>query len=218
MSTMDLYEYFKKGMIEMTKLNFNSASNRPEPAMFLGVRKSVLPKISKMIPQALLDEHKHEFENENAIHAIYMPLGMLFRDMGSPIASDIGKGIARKLMAETIQEIRKHDYNAVMFSAFITEAFVKVNHLPKNGKGTEVDEFLNSKDYKRPSLDPTSEEKVMISLETQNSSEMIMFDIVENKETDFLELVNEKQIGDSKTPMQGLFGGLIYNGINSNHN
>ena len=215
MNTMDLYEYFKKGMINMAKQNFVSVKSRPEPAVFLGVKRSVLPKITHMIPQDIREQVMKNGASDDAIHVICLPLGIFFEDRGNDHVNDVGKTLARKLVGETIDQIRTHDYNGVMFTAFICEVFVQVKHL-NNAK--TVDELLNSKDYKRPSKDPEAQDKVIITLETQNSSEIIMFDIIENKETDYMEIINEESAGDNKSASHGLFGGLIHNGINTNHN
>lgn len=228
MSTQELFSYFKKGIVSMVEEHFNHHGKQElEPAVFVGVRRNALMKHEKF-KQSLPDELKEQIigslEEDRSIHTLCLPLGPFFSDKGSQIMNQFGKELARKVVDDAIQDLKKIDLNAVMFIVFVTEAFM----VEQTTKGTDLANDLATgkktvEDVARESIPPggvkdmpDAKERLVLMFETLTSSQLVAFDIL--RSDTYQEAINMQEYPETNNPGGGLFSGILHKGMHTNVN
>lgn len=225
MSTAELYEHFKNGMISLVEMNFSEPGANPPPSVFLGVRKSALEKkLNKVKEEGKVDKYKIERmsedlveDNDNKIHTLHIDLGMFFMDHGNDFMNAVSKDAAQRMVKDAISSMQKEDINSVMFMCFISEAFmteiptdkISPQHLKMIEQHEIQPEELIAKYYPQ-FMDNLKKDKVVLMFETSTFSEVVSFDVLQNEERTFKELINMHSIGRTEGAASGLFGGMLH--------
>lgn len=236
MSYEEKYEEFKKGVIELLKLNFNGKVHPLEPIVFLGVKQEVLEHFMKEKLNSECDCESCKANKEmmmsinpedtkDKIHILpimisnELEFGIKMSAVFGEMAVDSAKEIIDKKVHGVIEQLNKITYNAVQYSAHISEAYL-VEH-----KFTEKDQALqnmgmpNALDDIEKQLKesggvknhPESKEKAIIVLETLHFSELVTFDMLRSEGSDYQELINEYCHSHADTPQTGRYlTGLIH--------
>ena len=221
--TMDLFELFKEEMIEKTQEAFN-ISDDLRPIIFLGVRKNaMLDQINK--EPSLNEQYKQYIDAadgdedlimDKSIHCAMIPLGQFFEDTGIPELNNITKMMARNMIDKIVTDMRKVDINSVMFSAFISEAWMGEHVMTDKEKraaqlGKEmpgpIQEHINK--GKRVKDFPGAKEKVVLCFETRMGSQICTFDI-DRSDPIQKKAVNFKEHAWSSNQSEGLFSGIVH--------
>jgi len=221
LSKNELYEHFKKGVIETVKRHFNGRKeDLLEPAVFLGVKNSGMEEIAKRDKfvkeqMEMHDKIKPEGYKDYSIQTPLIPLGPFFEDHGSEEFNQVAKGAAMRLVKHAIREVNKNDMSAVMFSCFVSECFMakaegtaKDNIALHLGDTDVIDGAM--KGYKKVSEMPNAEEKVILIFETSQTTEMIQFDILFSPDNNDKMMHSEKSLGKTTSPAQGIMAGILH--------
>jgi hypothetical protein len=149
MNYLEKYQEFKKGIIELVKLNFNGNLHMLEPIVFLGVKHDVLNSILKNKPEGTTLEpfddgcdcdgckaNREMAKNINPeavkdkIHILPIMIskeleaGNRLSEILGPSAIEIAKDMVNKKVHQHIEKLNKIAFGAVQYTANITEAFI----------------------------------------------------------------------------------------------
>lgn len=220
MKAKELFQHFKEGIIGMVESHFNGhikAGEDLEPAVFIGIRKKALlnhPKFDEMFPKQMRDEVYSTLDEEYAIHTVLVPLGRFFNDHGHKELNHAMKIGAKTMVDSIIDEFKQFDLNAVMFMVFVSQCTMVEMDAPKD--------FLNKMatgQFKDSDLIPeggvksmeNAKERIVMVFETQNSSQMVTFDVL--RSDTYQEAINMKEMPESSNPGGGLFSGFLHKGM-----
>lgn len=151
----------------------------------------------------------------NQLSVMGIPLGVFFNDDPDLFKEEniresflqFKKDMAVKEIKEAIEKINNKKESHVSFTAFVSEVFVaaikledaeKIGGKPVNEEDYEaaLEEYRKAGGVKNM---PGAEDKVIIMFESEYKADIITFDLLLNEDSEYCELINEKEnMGFSK--------------------
>lgn len=230
MNLNEKFDNFKKGVIEMTQQIFNGKYGELEQTIILGVKPQLIEVLLKKFEDKIdiLNDTKEKIKKESAdldkIHVLPMNISKeiseIIRVIGnSPYAIQFAKERASEIIKERIDMFNSLLPFSVQFVAHVSEAYIVEKRI-SNQEKHDLDIGKKIKPVKDIELEienngsieniPDSKEKVIILLEQINSTQLITFDIIRNKEVGYQEIINKEELPASNDPSQGLFSGFLH--------
>lgn len=235
MNTVEKFNLFKEEMISSMVDSFRGPDIVQMPMMvFLGVKASALNKMMKANPEYIAEVGGEKWSGQEAdpdkIHIVPIPIekamgfgGFLAKMIGEDAPDELKQGIektskiaAAKMVRETIEEIRKHDINGVMYSMHVSESFViegkmtekEKNHRSMTGEPLAIEKKINDWIEAGKSIRdlPEAKEMVTFCFEHKTATHMTLFDIDRDEENGYQYLTNRED-----TPHTGKGEGLFMN-------
>lgn len=215
----EMYEKFKGGIIDLVHAMYSEHANdegSPEPIVFIGIRTNRMRKLLKELPPEVILMLKGQMADEDPdlevpddkINVVGLPMGPFFQGTGIDMLDMMGKQLASKAASKFIDMLNQDSMNNVMFSAFVSEAYVHIHHMTEEqkkklalGQDPGIDDI-------RPSQMPDAQESVMVALETRTFSELVTMPI---KTIGTLKEIGEPvEMGRTTDPGKGIMSGLVH--------
>jgi hypothetical protein len=228
MSVAELYPHFKEGMINLVKACFED-KQAITPAVFIGLRKNITDTLLKS--DEAVQKQAKEIEEmtgekdlfERNINAAMIDLEPFFKDTGVDALNRLGKDMGYAAAKDAIRHFeRMHNINDVMFTVFISEAYVNERQMTEEEKNNptkteaRIQEELDKAGGVRNT--PGAKECVLLQFETRLYNEMVVLDFIRSEndnEIIYQEITNTKHLGKSERPVAGRFSGLLHTKENS---
>lgn len=214
-----LYDVFKKGIIEMVTSQFNGQINVFPSVVFLGVKYKALkqvastknPIINDYDLQKQLQKNKHA---EDSMNTIVIELGKYSIDYGDRLLNQMAKRTGVELVKKHIDILTENDPMGVMFYVHISECWTIISNQTDN-IDKKIEEYLET----HSSLEGFEGVKEALSFTFENKlgkHDHFQYDIIRSENSNYQMLGKCEEISVNSNRIEGIYSGLLNNNINFN--